>query len=156
MLYSDTLTPDPASLAVRVTVTGVAFHPLGALSVVFGFVLSTSFVSGAEVVVLPAASVATTWSWTLPSATEAELNVEPVGCHVLPPSVEYSYATVAMPEAFAPPGSLVEEVKVTAPRRYAPGSFTVASGGVLSTRRSATGVAAAWLPAMSQATVRKS
>jgi hypothetical protein len=89
-LYSVTFTPEPASFALRLTVTGLACQPLGASSVVFGFVLSTSFVRGAEVVVLPAASVATTCSWTLPSATEVESKVEPVGSQVVPPSVEYS------------------------------------------------------------------
>jgi hypothetical protein len=118
--------------------------------------LSTSFVSAEETVVLPALSVATTCRSTLPSPTEVESNVEPVGCQVAPPFVEYSYATLAMPEAFAPPGSLVLELRPTAPRRYAPGSFSDAVGGVLSTRRLLTGAEAAWLPATSNATVRKS
>src|SRR6266540_4192371 len=111
--------------------------------------LPTSFVTVAEVVVLPAASVAITCRSTLPSATDVESNVEPVGCHVVPPFVEYSYATPTTPDAFGPPGSLVLEVRLTAPRRYAPGSFSVAFGGVLSTRRSVTGVAEAWLSATS-------
>src|SRR5690349_1670711 len=155
-LYSVTFTPEPASFPVRFTVTALACHPLGASSVVFGFVLSTSFVSAAEVVVLPAASVATTWSSTLPSATDVESKVEPVGCQVVPPLVEYSYATLAIPEAFAPPGSLVLELRPTAPRRYAPGSSSVALGAVLSTRRLATAAETPWLPATSYATVRKS
>src|SRR5438067_1576014 len=89
-LYSVTFTPEPASLGVRVTVTGLDCHPLGALSEVVGFVLSTSRVTVGEVVEFPAASVATTWRFTLPSGTEAELKVAPVDCQVAPPFVEYS------------------------------------------------------------------
>jgi len=70
--------------------------------------------------------------------------------------VEYSYATLAIPEAFEPPGSLVVELRLTAPRRNAPGLVIVALGGVLSTSRSVTGADAAWLPATSYATVRRS
>src|SRR5204862_936658 len=114
-----------------------------------GFVLSTRRVSGADVVLLPAASVARTWSSTLPLATDDELKLEPVDCQVAPPSVEYSYATLTMPEASDPPGSLVLEVRLTVPRRYGPGSPSVAVGGVLSTSRPVTGVAAAWFPATS-------
>jgi hypothetical protein len=40
--------------------------------------------------VLPAASVATTWRSTFPSATEVESKVEPVGSQVVPAFVEYS------------------------------------------------------------------
>src|SRR5262249_38065100 len=134
--------PEPASVAARLTVTGADCQPLGPLSDVFGFVLSTSLVSGAETVVFPAASVATTCSWTLPSAAEVESNVDPVGSQVAPPLVEYSYATLTRPEAFAPPGSVVLELRPTAPRRQAPGSLSVAVGGVLSTRRFDTGGAA--------------
>src|SRR5204863_8350222 len=105
-LYSVTLTPEPPSFGVSCTVTELACHPLGASSVVLGFVLSTSLVNGDDVVLLPALSVETTCSWTLPSATGVESKVEPVGCHVAPPFVEYSYATLAIPDAFAPPGSL--------------------------------------------------
>jgi hypothetical protein len=36
----------------------------------------------------------------LPSGTADELKFEPVDCHVEPPFVEYSYATVTTPEAF--------------------------------------------------------
>src|SRR3954447_1712762 len=129
-LYSVTFTPDPPSLGESCTVTGLACQPLGASSVVLGLVLSTSFVTGADAVVLPAASVATTCRATLPSATDVESKVEPVGSQVVPPFVEYSYVTVAMPEAFAPPGSLVLELRATAPRRYAPGSVGVAFGAV--------------------------
>src|SRR5437588_994011 len=149
MLYSLTFTPEPASLGVSVTVTGVECQPLGALSVVTGFVLSTRRVTGADVVEFPAASTATTCSWTLPSGTDAELKVDPVDCHDVPPSVEYSYVTEATPDAFAPPGSLVLEPRPTAPRRYAPGSFSVAVGGVLSISLFVTGAAAAWFPATS-------
>src|SRR5512133_3080128 len=156
MLYSVTLTPEPPSLAVSVTVTGLDCQPLGALSVVAGFVLSARLVTAAEVVMLPAASVATTCRSTLPSATAAELKVAPVDCQLPPPLVEYSYATVTTPEAFEPPGSPVEDVRLTAPRRYGPGLLMVAVGTVLSTRRSVTGVAAAWFPATSYATVWKS
>ena len=70
--------------------TGLACQPPGASSVVFGFVLSTSFVTVGDVVVLPAASVATTCRSTLPSATEVESKVEPVGSQVVPPFAEYS------------------------------------------------------------------
>src|SRR6266550_5166621 len=143
MLCSVTLTPEPPSLAVSVTVTGLDCQPLGALSVVAGFVLSARLATGAEVVVLPAASVATTCRSTFPSGTALELKFAPVDCQVPPPFVGYSYATVAMPEAFDPPGSAVAEVRVTAPRRYGPGLLIVAVGTVLSTRRSVTGVAAA-------------
>src|SRR5438105_12626167 len=135
MLYSVTFTPEPASLGVSVTATGLACQPPGASSVVFGFVLSTRLVSEAEVVLLPAASVATTWRSTLPSGTDDELKLEPVDCQVAPPFVEYSYATLTIPEAFDPPGSLVLEVRLTAPRRYGPGSLSVAVGGVLSISR---------------------
>src|SRR3954468_5548483 len=108
---------EPASLGESVTVTALACHPPGALSLVLGFVLSASFVRAAEVVVLPAGAVATTCRSTLPSATEVKSNVEPVGCQVVPPFAEYSYATVATPDALAPPGSLVLEARFTAPRR---------------------------------------
>src|SRR3954452_11157044 len=155
-LYSVTFTPDPPSLGESCTVTAPACQPLGASSVVLGLVLSTTFVTGADAVVLPAVSAATTCRATLPSATDVESKVDPVGSHVVPPFVEYSYATVAIPEAFAPPGSLVLELRATAPRRYAPGSFSVAFGVVLSTSLPVTGVAADWLPATSYATVRKS
>ena len=155
-LYSVTFTPEPASLPLRFTVTGLARQPLGASSVVFGFVLSASFVTDADTVVLPAASAATTCRSTFPSATDVESNVEPVGCQVAPPFVEYSYATLAMPDAFAPPASLVFELRPTAPRRYAPGSISDAFGAVLSTRRPVTGADAAWFPATSCATVRRS
>src|SRR5437660_9719112 len=101
-LYSVTFTPEPASPALKVTVTGLDCQPLGALSEVVGFVLSTRRVTVGDVVELPAASVATTCRLTLPSGTEAELKVAPVDCHVAPPFVEYSYATLAMPEAFEP------------------------------------------------------
>ncbi len=141
---------------MSVTVTGLACQPAGALSLVLGFVLSTSRATVADVVLFPAASVATTWRSTLPSATDVEANVEPVDCQVAPPLVEYSYAMPTTPEAFDPPGSLVLDVRLTAPRRYVPGSLSVAFGGVLSTRRLLTGVAAAWFPATSNATVRKS
>src|SRR5437870_1602314 len=90
MLYSVTLTPEPPSLALSVTVTALDCQPLGALSVVAGFVLSTRLVTAAEVVVLPAASVATTWRSTFPSGTELELKLAPVDCQVPPPFVEYS------------------------------------------------------------------
>src|SRR5438445_59302 len=63
---------------------------------------------------------------------EDELKLEPVDCQVAPPFVEYSYTTLATPEAFDPPGSLVLDVRLTAPRRYGPGSLSVAAGGVLS------------------------
>src|SRR5262245_39469553 len=79
-LYSVALIPEPASFGVRVTVTGVDCQPPGALSVVDGFVLSTRLVSGVEVVVLPAASVAITCKPTLPSATEVLSKLAPVGC----------------------------------------------------------------------------
>src|SRR5438034_5701947 len=64
-LYSVTLTPEPPSFGVSCTVTELACQPLGASSVVLGFVLSTSFVNGDDVVLLPALSVETTCSWTL-------------------------------------------------------------------------------------------
>src|SRR5262249_33354235 len=89
-LYSVTFTPEPASFAVRLTVTALECQPLGASSVVLGFVLSTSFVSADETVVLPALSVATTCRSTFPSLTDVESNVEPVGCQEAPPLVEYS------------------------------------------------------------------
>src|SRR5919108_4117424 len=156
MLYSVTLTPEPASVGVGVTVTALDCPPLGALSVVTGFVLSTKLVTAADVLTLPAASVAITWMSTFPSATAVESKLAPVDCHVPPPFVEYSYATLTTPEALAPPGSLVVDVRLTVPRRYGPGFVIVASGSVLSTSRPATGVDAAWLPATSYATVRKS
>src|SRR4029079_909581 len=84
-LYSVTLTPEPASLGARCTVTAAACQPLGASSLVEGFVLSTSFVTGADVLVFPAASVATTCRATLPSVTDVESKVEPVGSQVVPP-----------------------------------------------------------------------
>ena len=77
-------------MALSVTVTGLDCQPLGALSVVAGFVLSARLVTAAEVVVLPAASVATTWRSTLPSGTAAELKLAPVDCQLPPPFVEYS------------------------------------------------------------------
>ena len=77
-------------MAVSVTVTGLDCQPLGALSVVAGFVLSARFVTGAELVVLPAASVATTCRLTFPSGTAVELKLAPVDCQVPPPFVEYS------------------------------------------------------------------
>ena len=89
-LYSVTLTPEPASVGVSVTVTGLACQPPGALSLVLGFVLSTRRVTAADVVLLPAASVATTWRSTLPSATDVESKVEPADSQVAPPLVEYS------------------------------------------------------------------
>ena len=89
-LYSVTFTPEPASLGVSVTVTGLACQPPGALSLVLGFVLSTMRVTAADVVALPAASVATTCSSTLPSVTDVESKVEPVDCQAPPPLVEYS------------------------------------------------------------------
>jgi len=52
---------------------------------------------------------------------------------------------VATPEAFAPPGSPVDDVRLTAPRRYGPGLLMVAVGTVLSTSRSVTAVAAEFL-----------
>ena len=116
-LYSVTLMPEPASFGVRVTVTPLDCQPLGASSVVTGFVLSARLVSAADVVELPAVSVATTCRLTLPSVTEVLSKLAPVGCQLAPPLVENSYATVAMPEAFAPPGSDVEELRLTAPRR---------------------------------------
>src|SRR5213593_2801818 len=90
-LNSVTLTPEPPSLGLRVTVTVLDCQPLGALSVVAGFVLSTRLVTAAEVVALPAASVATTCRLTLPSGTDVLSKVAPVDCHVVPPFVENSY-----------------------------------------------------------------
>ena len=77
-------------MAVSVTVTGLDCQPLGALSVVAGLVLSARLVTAAEVVVLPAASVATTCRSTLPSGTAVELKFAPVDCQLPPPFVEYS------------------------------------------------------------------
>ena len=77
--------------------------------------------------------------------------------HVAPPSLEISKVVVTMPEAFEPPGSLAESVvRLTVEWRLAPGSWIWTTGGVLSTRRSVTGVPRVWLPATSVATVRKS
>jgi hypothetical protein len=59
---------------------------------------------------------------------------------------------VLMPE----PPSLVADVSETVPPRSAPGSFMVALGGVLSTRRFATGAEFVTLPALSVATARRS
>src|SRR5687767_3455284 len=149
-LYSVTLMPEPPpSFGVRVTVTALDCQPLGALSVVTGFVLSTRLVTKDDVVEFPAASVAITCRSTLPSGAAVLSKLAPVDCQEPPPLVEYSYATLTTPEAFAPPGSLVEDVRLTEPRRYGPGLLIVASGGVLSTSRSVTGVAAAWFPATS-------
>ena len=89
-LYSVTLTPEPASDAEKVTVTGLDMPAARCVVAGAGFVLSTSFVSAEDAVVLPALSVATTRRWTFPSATEVESKVEPVGCHVPPPFDEYS------------------------------------------------------------------
>src|SRR3954452_11663568 len=89
-LYFVTVPPDPPSLGESCTVTALACQPLGASSLVLGLVLSTSFVTGADALVLPAASVATTCRATLPSATDVESKVEPVGSQVVPPFVEYS------------------------------------------------------------------
>src|SRR5207253_3171514 len=98
-------------------------------------------------------SVAITWRSTLPSGTDVESNVEPVGCQVPPPLVEYSYATLAIPEAFEPPGSLVVELRLTAPRRNAPGLVIVALGGVLSTRTLVTAADVVVFPATSRTTM---
>ena len=68
-------------------VPGVQETVYNGLSLVAG---TTRLVTAAEVVELPAASVATTWSPTLPSATEVEAKVDPVDCQLVPPSVEYS------------------------------------------------------------------
>src|SRR2546426_186257 len=57
-----------------------------------------------------------------------------------------------MPE----PESLVDEVSATVPLRFAPGSFIVALGGVLSTRMLVTAADAPSLPAASIATARRS
>src|ERR687888_180462 len=98
---------------------------------------------------LTALSVASTCSSTFPSATAVVLNAAVVGVHVVPPSVEYSYATDETPEPFVPFGSLVAEVRLTVARRYGPGSLIVAFGAVLSTSLFGTGFEAAWLPATS-------
>jgi hypothetical protein len=60
--------------------------------------------------------------------------------------------TVATPEPVSP----VVELRLTVPRRYAPGSPIVAVGFVLSTRRSSTTVEAKVLPALSVTTMRRS
>ena len=158
-LYSVTFTPEPASVAVRFTVTAVACQPDGASSVVAGFALSIVSLTGADVVALPAWSVTTTRSWSPPSGSEVVFRVEPVFVQVEPPFVEYSYATAATPEPSLPFGSPLTEVRLSVPRTKPPaglGSFIVAVGGVLSTSRSATVLEVAWLPATSTATVRKS
>ena len=54
-----------------------------------------------------------------------------------------------------PGGSSTTELRLTAPRRFAPGSFSEAVGGVLSIRRGSTGAPSVTLPATSVATVRK-
>ena len=84
------MTPDPASFADRFTVTSDACQPDGASSVVTGFALSIASLTAAEVVVLPAWSVTTTWSKRPPSGSAVVFSVAPVFVHVEPPSVEYS------------------------------------------------------------------
>ena len=121
--------------------------------------LSIVSVTAPDVVTLPALSVATTCSFSEPSGSVVVLSVELAASQVDPPSVEYSYATEAIPEPFDPFGSLVEDVNVMVPRTYPPavlGSFIVAFGDVLSTSLFVTGVELAWLPATSTATVRRS
>ena len=58
-----------------------------------------------------------------------------------------------MPE---PPVSLVDDVSPTVPLRFAPGSFIVALGGVLSTRMPVTADDGPSFPAASTATARRS
>ena len=74
------------------------------------------------------------------------------GSHVAPPSGETSKVVETMPEAFAPPGSVVPDesvARLTVPCRFAPGSTICAVGAVLSTRRLSTEVEFVWLPATS-------
>ena len=72
------------------------------------------------------------------------------------PPISASYMTTETPEATGGPGgSSTTELRLTAPRRFAPGSFSEAVGGVLSIRRGPTGAPSVTLPATSVATVRK-
>src|SRR5215207_2235921 len=72
------------------------------------------------------------------------------------PPISASYMTTDTPEATGGPGgSSTTELRLTAPRRFAPGSFSEAVGAVLSIRRGPTGAPMVTLPATSDATVRK-
>ena len=88
----------------------------------------------------------------MPSATPVVFQVAGAGSQVTPPSGEISKVVVTMPEAFAPPGSLVPAgfvASVTVACRFAPGSTIWAIGAVLSTRRLVTATPLLWLPATS-------
>ena len=72
------------------------------------------------------------------------------------PPISASYMTADTPEATGGPGgSSTTELRLTAPRRFAPGSFSEAVGAVLSIRRGPTAAPSVTLPATSVATVRK-
>ena len=72
--------------------------------------------------------------------------------HVAAPAGERWKATEATPE----PASVAFALSETVPRRYAPGSFIVAPGAVLSTTRSSTTADGLELLALSVTTIRRS
>ena len=130
--------------------------------VALGGVLSTRrFAITVELAELPATSVATARRSYRPSETAVvsklteygALRSVPIAVQVPAPAGERWKTTCATP---LPPVSAADAVSVTPARRFAPGSFCVAVGFVLSIERFEIAAELEALPTLSVATMRKS
>src|SRR5260370_31210709 len=110
--------PDPASLEVELSETVPRTFAAGLDMVTDGGVLSTrTSVTAAEIVELPALSVATTCRSYRPSVSPVVSQDAAVVVQLFDAAGEYWYETEAAP---APP-SVVDQLSATMPRTLAPG-----------------------------------